>query len=269
MLRRIALSLSLLVAVVVLLPFATSTAHNLRAHLSSRSHRFHHHSRAWWRRHRARLRRRQAIIARRRALQAMQAMQMASANQVMPSSETKAVGNHVALPDALSFPEDVYRDGAFVTPLPDSWSAANTNAGSSTFRIASPNGGPDAQAALAVLAAAPPKSFQPLPNELKKMVGGVTFTDLRRSVIDKMITAGGWVVNDRQREIGGHRVFEVVAQTPATSDGKSEQVWNYYFTEVNGRVYSLATRSVNAANPKVSADAEQFLSNFRSAEPKR
>jgi len=199
----------------------------------------------------------------------MQAMQMASANQVMPSSETKAVGNHVALPDALSFPEDVYRDGAFVTPLPDSWSAANTNAGSSTFRIASPNGGPDAQAALAVLAAAPPKSFQPLPNEQKKMLGGVTFTDLRRTVIDKMIIAGGWVVNDRQREIGGHRVFEVIAQTPASNDGKGEQVWNYYFTEINGRVYSLSTRSPNAATQKVAADAEQFLTTFRPTEPKR
>jgi len=76
-------------------------------------------------------------------------------------------------------------------------------------------------------------------------------------------------VNDRQREIGGHRVFEVIAQTPATGDGKSEQVWNYYFTEINGRVYSLTTRSANAANQKIAADAEQFLSTFRPTEPKR
>src|ERR1700756_2128329 len=70
MVRRLALSLGFLVTIVVLLPFATSTAHNLRSQLSARSHRFHHHSRAWWRRHRAMLRRRQAMIARRRALQA-------------------------------------------------------------------------------------------------------------------------------------------------------------------------------------------------------
>lgn len=94
-------------------------------------------------------------------------------------------------------------------------------------------------------------------------------TDLRRTVIDKMITTGGWVVNDRQRDIGGHRVFEVVAQTPATSDGKPEQVWNYYFTEINGRVYSLVTRSANSANQKVATDAEKFLSTFRPMEPKR
>lgn len=266
MLRRIALSLGLLIAVVVLLPFATSTAHNLRS-FSARSHRFHHHSRAWWRRHRAMLRRRQALIARRRAMQAMQ--QLTAANKPAPATEPKVAGNHVSLPAALAFPENVYRDGAIMTPLPSNWSAAASTSASSSFRIASQNGVPEAQAALAVVAAAPPKSFQPLPNEQKKMLGGITLTDLRHSVIDKMITAGGWVVNDRQREIGGHRVFEVIAQTPATSDGKSEQVWNYYFTEINGRVYSLTTRSANAANPKVAADAEQFLSNFKPIEPKR
>jgi hypothetical protein len=232
MLRRIALSLGLLVAVVVLLPFATSTAHNLRAHLSARSHRHHHHSRAWWRRHRAKLRRRQAMIARRRA---MQSTQVASQNKAMSPTREKSAENHVAVPTALAFPENVYRDGAFVTPLPSHWSAATSNSASSSFRIA-PNGMPEAQATLAVVAAAPPSSVQPLPNERRKMVGGVTFTDLRRTVIDKMITTGGWVVNDRQREIGGHRVFEVIAQTPATGDGKSEQVWNFYFTEIHGRV---------------------------------
>src|SRR4051794_37000416 len=102
MLRRIALSLGLLVAVVVLLPFATSTAHNLRSLVSAGSHRSHHHSRAWWRRHRAMLRRHQAIIARRRA---MQTMQTASANKLMPAPEAKSADNHVALPAALSFPE--------------------------------------------------------------------------------------------------------------------------------------------------------------------
>src|SRR5437899_11825132 len=70
MVRRLALLLGLLISVVILLPFATSTAHNLRSQYSARHHRFHHHSRAWWRRHRALLRRRQAAIARRRALQA-------------------------------------------------------------------------------------------------------------------------------------------------------------------------------------------------------
>src|ERR1041385_3477172 len=70
MLRRLALCLGLLLSLVILLPFATSTAHNLRSQTVLRHHRFRHHSRAWWRRHRAMLRRRQAMMARRRAFQA-------------------------------------------------------------------------------------------------------------------------------------------------------------------------------------------------------
>jgi hypothetical protein len=246
-----------------MLPFATSTAHNLRSTFSSRSHRFHHHSRRWWRHHRAMMRRRQAAIAHRRALQAA-----LRKNPGTLTADGKSA-NHVTLPGALSLPESVYRDGSFAMPLPSNWSASANQNGSS-FRIDSANGAPPAQANLAVLALAPSENaVQPLPSEQRKMLGGVAFTDLRRTVIDKMITAGGWVVNDRSRDIGGHKVFEVIAQTPANAETKSDQVWNFYFTEINGRVYSLTTRSAAGATSKVSADAEEFLSTFRPAEPKR
>jgi hypothetical protein len=46
-------------------------------------------------------------------------------------------------------------------------------------------------------------------------------------------------------------------------------VWNFYFTEVDGRVYSLTTRSAAGTTSKVSADAEQFLSTFKPVDPKR
>ncbi len=270
MLRRLALCLALLLSLVILLPFAISTAHNLRTQSAVRSHHFRHHSRAWWRRHRAMLRRRQATVARRRALQAA-ARYSASISKPVPASTTqpKSSENHVVVPSALALPDNIYRDGAFNMPLPANWSPSSGNKGASNFRIAPASGAPEAQATLAVVAAAPAPAVQPLAYEQRKMVGGVTFTDLRRSVIDKMITAGGWVVNDRTREIGGHRVYEVVAQTPASGDGKPEQVWNFYFTEVNGKVYSLTTRSANPSSQKISADAEQFLSNFRPSEPKR
>jgi hypothetical protein len=266
MLRRLALLLGLVISIVVLLPFATSTAHNLRSTFSSRSHRFHHHSRKWWRHHRAMLRRRQAAIARRRALQAA----LRNNPSMTMTPDGKSVANHVTLPGALSLPESVYRDGSFAMPLPNDWSASAGNKNGSSFRIEPPSGAPPGQANLAVVALAPSaNAVQPLPSEQRKMLGGVAFTDLRRTVIDKMITAGGWVVNDRQREIGGHKVFEVIAQTPANAETKTDQVWNFYFTEVNGRVYSLTTRSGAATTSKVSADAEQFLSTFRPAEPKR
>jgi hypothetical protein len=270
MFRRLGLCLGLLLSLVILLPFATSTAHNLRSQAALRHHRFHHHSRAWWRRHRALLRRRQAMIARRRALQ-VAARNSGATPATMPTvaRQPKTAENHVVVSTALTLPENIYRDGNFNMPLPSNWSPSSTSKGASNFRIAPANGAPEAQATLAVVAAAPAPAAQPLAYEQRKMVGGVAFSDLRRSVIDKMITAGGWVVNDRARDIGGHRVFEVIAQTPGTGDGKPEQVWNFYFTEINGRVYSLTTRSASPATSKVSADAEQFLSNFRPMEPKR
>jgi hypothetical protein len=256
MLRRIGLSLGLLVSIVVMLPFATSTAHNLRSQMAARSHRFHH-SRAWWRRHRARIRRRQAMLARRRALEAN-----LRTGSVAPS-QIKVSDNHAALPGALAFPEGVYRDGALSMSLPNGWSAGSITKGASSFRIAPPNGMPEAQATFAVVAIAPANVDQVIGREQRRMLGGVPFADLRRSVIDRMISTGGWVVNDRQREIGGHRVFEVIAQTPATSDGKPEQLWNYYFTEINGRVYSLTTRTTGGLTQKIAGDAEKFISDFR------
>jgi hypothetical protein len=147
--------------------------------------------------------------------------------------------------------------------LPAGWSAGSTNKGTSSFRIVPPNGMVEAQATLAVVAVAAPDADQVTGREQRRMLGGVSFSDLRRSVIDRMITAGGWVVNDRQREMGGHRVFEVIAQTPATSDGKPEQLWNFYFTEIYGRVYSLTTRTTGGQTEKIAGDAEKFLSTFQ------
>src|SRR5213595_2179113 len=96
MVRRLALSLGLLISIVVLLPFATSTAHNLRSQFSARSHRFHHHSRAWWRRHRAQVRRRQAMLARRR-------LEAKSRTGSVTAAPIKTADNHAALPGALAF----------------------------------------------------------------------------------------------------------------------------------------------------------------------
>ena len=259
MLRRIALSLSMLASLVVIVPLATSTAHNLRFQLAASSHHVRH-SRAWWRRHRAMLRRRQALLARRRELLAM------GRTEVTTPAMPRPADNHAALATAL--PEGAYRDGALAMPLPDGWSPGSTTNGASNFRITSPSGMPEANATLAV--AVPSSNWnQPIGREQRNTLGGVSFSDLRRTVIDKMISTGGWVVNDRQREIHGRRVFQVIAQTPATSDGKPEQVWNFYFTEIDGRIYSLTTHTAGTFSEKLAADAELFLSNFRPMEPNR
>ncbi len=244
MLRRIALSLSMLAALVVILPLATSTAHNLRFQFAASSHHARH-SRAWWRRHRAMMRRRRALLARRRELLAQRR------GGVTPWAVAKT------------------SDGAFAIPLPEGWSPGSTNNGASSFRIMSPSGMPEANATLAVAVPASTNGNQPIGREQRNMLGGVSFSDLRRTVIDRMISSGGWVINDRQRDIHGRRIFQVIAQTPPTSDGKPEQVWNFYFTEVDGRIYSLTTHTAGSFTEKLTADAELFLSNFRPMEANR
>ncbi|PYV66838.1 MAG: hypothetical protein DMG97_28635 [Acidobacteria bacterium] len=198
------------------------------------------------------MRRRQALLARRRAL-------MAARNGMAMPLASKAE-NHVSQPATLAFPEGFYRDGTVAMPLPNGWSADATRNGVSTFRIAPANGSSEAQATLAIVTAASTPN-QVFGRQQRNMLGGVSFADLRRTVIDKMITAGGWVVNDRQREVGNQRVFEVIGQTPA-SNGKSEQVWNVYFTEVKGRIYSLTTNTAESSNARITSDAEKFLTSF-------
>ena len=252
MLRRITIGLCLLASLVVMIPLVTSTAHNLRSQFAATSHR-RRHSRAWWRRHRAMLRRRQAMFARRRA------MLMARRNGTVPAAP-KVVANHATLSTAVTLPTAPTTKSSAL-PLPSGWAPVTSTGAGSSFRIA-PSNGSEAHATLTVVA--PTTGSQPFGREQRNMVGGASYTELRRSVIDRMISAGGWVVNDRQREIAGRRVFEVIAQTPSTN-GKPDQVWNFYFAEVNGRVYALTTRTVGNNN-QVTADAEKLISSFSPAE---
>ena len=253
MLRRVALSVCLLATLVVMIPLVTSTAHNLRAQFSASTQK-RRHSRAWWRRHRAMMRRRAALRAKRRALI------MARRNGVVPTAPPRSAENHVNLSKAIALPVNAVSDNKSL-PLPNGWSPTASANGASSFVIA-PNNGAEAHATLAVVA--PTTGNQPFGREQRNMVGGASYSDLRRTVIDRMISAGGWVVNDRQREIGGRRVFEVIAQTPA-ANGKPDQVWNFYFAEINGKVYSLTTRSVGA-NDKVASDVEKFIGGLSPAE---
>lgn len=90
-----------------------------------------------------------------------------------------------------------------------------------------------------------------------KTLGGVPLSALRRTVIDRMVAEGGWVVNDMEREIRGRRVYVVIAQT-----GARERL-TFYFTEVEGNLYRLATSTPNELNEPAAAASEHLVSTFR------
>jgi hypothetical protein len=212
MLRKITLSLLLLVSLGIMLPLAGSLAHGLRQSIemnSSVQHR--HHSKAWWRRHRARVRkRRAAALARRNATS----------------------GAHAAGDSELSS------------------TATNLTAGL-----------PGTMAVSVVALSRPNPTFL-TSREEKRLLAGVAVSDLRRIVIDKMMVSGGWVTNDFVREVDGSRVFVVTAQTPKDATSP-EKAWNFYFTEVDGRIYGLTTNAAAGSTERMATEAERYLGTLR------
>jgi hypothetical protein len=241
MLRTITLSLLMLFSVGVMLPFASSTAHGIRQ--SSASHhqrRYRRHSRAWWRRHRARMRLRRAAAA------------LAHRNS----------------PLGPVFASSTKGDVAMLPKLPAGWNnPIVTNNGEVKLRSENSAAVPG-QATLAVVARSRPNPGYLTQREQSRMLSGVAFSDLRRIVIDKMINSGGWVINDYERQVNGARVFVVIAQTP--SDGRSpEKSWNFYFAEVDGKIYSLTLNTPLQYSDRLAGEGEKFINSLRStAKPK-
>lgn len=241
MLRTIVISALMLITFGAILPFDESEAYGIRQTAVVKRHHYRKHSRAWWRRYRARLRRRRAataLAAHRRAMMAVGLPQPTPIGYAPPTPMSPR--------------------------LPVGWSnvsAANTT--EMKFRTSTDNTSAPGQATLTVVA-----QSRPMPNylsvrEQRRMLAGVSVSDLRRIVIDKMLTAGGWVTNDFQRDVNGHRVFVVTAQTPG--DARTpEKSWNFYFTEIDGRVYSLTTNTPREFSDRMANEAETFIGSLHS-----
>jgi len=236
MLRTVTLCLLMLFSVVVTLPFASSTAHGLRQFSASQQQRrYRRHSRAWWRRYRARLRQRRADA-------------QARAHRNAPLAQSLTPVNNSLLTPALK-------------TLPAGWNNVSLAGGEVRFRTEA-NAAMLGQASLAVVAKSRPNPAYLTHREQSRMLAGVAFSDLRRIVIDKMINAGGWVTNDFERQIEGGRVFTVIAQTPA--DGRTpERAWNFYFAEVDGQIYSLTLNTPTQFSNRLAGEGEKFISSLR------
>jgi hypothetical protein len=246
----------------VVLPLVRSLAYNNRA-ASVQHHARHHHSRAWWRRYRALQRRKRAAALKRR--QELTAKREQHANNATPLDIEKPLSTN--LPPALG---GVFTDARGVTvTLPEGWRNRSSLTDSEIkFQVNAPDGRNAGEASLApvapLMAAGASSSGQPFKSQ-RRMIAGIAFTDLRRIVIDKMIAAGGWVVNDVEREIGGRRVFVVLAQTGDASDKSTPpQSWSFYFTEMDGHVYSFATHAPLEYSDRMNAESEKVMASLRS-----
>jgi hypothetical protein len=122
------------------------------------------------------------------------------------------------------------------------------------------------QLSISVVALARPNPAFLTTREENKLLAGINVADLRRIVIDKMVVAGGWVINDYVREINGARVFVVTARTPKDASTPAK-VWTFFFTESGGRIYSLTADSPVEHADRMSKEAERFLGSLQSATP--
>ena len=268
MLRPIAIALILVLSVGIMLPFANS-AHGLRQTVQVGQRRHHRYrSRQWWRRYRARLRQKRlaAEMAHRNSMMSLPQNLSVADLQGLSGPQLPSLPSNSAAPATLPPPEMT------AAPVSNAAHASALSNGETRPRVVNPNhpafktSGPATPLPgtmnLAVVAMSRPNPAFLTSREEKKMLGGVAVADLRRMVIDKMVSSGGWVVNDFVREVNGHRIFVVTGRTPKDAL-TPEKMWMFYFTEAGGRIYGLTTDSPVELADRMTTEAERFIESLR------
>lgn len=280
--RACLLSVLVLVSIVTVLPFIDSAAqreaeaasvsqHHRRAHMSARRYRMWLRRRAMRRRRaralaRLREKRRQAILSASLRPHPRTLTSVATTNYSPAQSLTTPIVRRTPqqstfmMTPASSTASETSTRAAVAMSTPDGWRRDSLAVnGEARFSLHSSDGSQTGGAFLTPLSARSlgAVSAGASRTALRNQIAGVSFTNLRRTVIDKMIQERGWVANDMEREIGGRRVFIVIAQTG------DNQAWTYYFTELNGQLYSLAVKAPVGSTASVNAQAEQLLTSLR------
>ena len=262
MLRPIAIALIFVLSVGVMLPF-TNEAHGVRQTVQIGQRRHHRYrSKAWWRRYRARLRQKRlaAEMAHRKSMLALPQNINVAELQGLTGPELPSLPSNSATTTALPPP---VMTGS-VEPIANHSNGATrprvVNSAHSAFKTTEAT--VPGQMNLAVVALSRPNPTFLTSREEKKMLGGVAVADLRRMVIDKMVSSGGWVINDFVREVNGARVFVVTGRTPKDAL-TPEKVWTFYFTEAGGRIYGLTTDTTVENADRMTNEAQRFIDSLR------
>jgi hypothetical protein len=252
--RAIALSLALLVGIGALIPFATQeTEAGPRKNRKNRRQAKHYkkYSKAWWRQYRARQKRKRALQAQRRALRLRQ-LRLArarAAGESTPNSIAAAKPIQTKKAETAMLPTG--------DPAPTGWKTAQATSSEIQFRVDNSAGDQVGSASISVVGPANPQSTM-----TRRAVGGVSTSSLRREVIDRMVKENGWVVNDYEKEIAGQPVYVVMAQSQAKNG--TVQARMFYFTEVDGRIYSVATNSPVQQTERLAEESEKVINSLKS-----
>jgi hypothetical protein len=251
LIRAIALSIALVIGVGVLIPLATETTQAGPHHSQYKKHRkFKKYSKAWWRQYHRRQSQRRALAARRRALRLKQLRMERARKDVNSTGPDK---KEIVKTSAVVEPPTLLPSG---DEAPSGWKKTSATAGELKFGVTDNSGQTVGSASISVVG---PAMETPAVSR-SKTVGGVPVTSLRRDVINRMINENGWVVNDYQKDVNGKPVYVVVAQSQ--SGGRvSQRV--FYFTEVDGRIYSVATSSNPDNADRLSGETEKVINSLQ------
>jgi len=243
--RAIALSLALLVGVGTIVPLATEQVEaGKRKTKKYAKKKYRKYSKAWWRQYRAKQRHRKAMQARRRALR-LQQLRLAKRNAGVKEVKTASVAKTVADKAPAMLPSG--------EAAPAGWQSGSLSGNEIQFSV-------DGGRGTAAISVVGPASGETVATGRNQAVGGVPTTALRREVINRMIRENGWVVNDYTKEIGDKKVYVVVAQSQENGRLNSRM---FYFTEVAGRIYSVATNTnVNSAD-RIAEESEKVINSLQ------
>ncbi len=254
--RAIALSLALLIGGTVLIPLATDQAEaGPRKKAKKRSWKgVKKYSKRWWQLYRAQERRKKLRAKNRRFLRLRQLRlaRVRTARNYTPVAKTKT-SSATPTTSASTAPAILPSGDA----APAGWSPALTTPAELQFRVDNSAGDQVGSASISVVGPA-----NATETGSRKTVGGVSTTALRRDVIDRMIRENGWVVNDYQKEIAGQPVYVVVAQSQAKNGALQSRM--FYFTEVDGKIYNVATNSPVQEAERLADESEKVINSLKS-----
>jgi hypothetical protein len=299
-LRALVLTVLIMCTVAATLPISDTLAHwssRPSATRRAKGRYARRHSRAWWRRYRARIRRQRAAAAERRRRRAalMAARKPISpfapaTNHASAATATEQANNlllpAVALPSTAALSSitpvtpntHIFAEPAskLVAPVAKEVAKEMPRVVASPAAPALPSGWSSTAAgrsgemrfnvraadgrirSSAVWSRVNLQSAAPAASDSRsKTFGSVPVTLLRRTVINRMVAEGGWVTNDVQRQFGDRRVFVVTAQSLAANGERRS--WTFYFTESDGQVYSLATNAPAEFADSLATEAEQAI----------
>lgn len=252
--RAVALSLALLIGIGTIIPFATQEAEAgpRKSRKSRHAKKYKKYSKGWWRQYHARKRKAKSLHARKRSLRLRQ-LRLARENEAAKTGSDAGVAKVKSTKTAAQ-PKAVLPTG---DAAPNGWKAGASTPSELQFRIDNSSGAQVGSASISVVGPAVGGV-----DTARRSVGGVSTSSLRREVIDRMIRENGWVLNDYQKDIGGQPVYVVVAQSQAKNGAVQSRV--FYFTEVDGRIYSVATNSPVQETERLAEESEKVINSLKS-----